>query len=338
MGSQIQVIVGGILLVTAFLFGRHINNQPLLPNGETAVANKDSNDLKLQLAEDSAPGNSDQKAGVSNRSLQRSLRDRILGQRKQQSKAETPSEENTAANTQKPEANTELPASSPFQLANHDIVIPDFSHLENLASKLPTPNIQTKAEPKTEPNRRSFQAIGSFVLPNSQNTHRQNTQRPPNDGIVVGPVGDNNNPRMSLPERDVNSPQDRIARLPTRDIWNQDEGANSKQDNLNSFGQSPVRKSIVRRPKLAKRPGDDLVPVRNRQNKLTTEVEEFVKYKTVFGDTLHGLSSRFFGKPDYYLDIYLANKSLLKNQSTVPVNTTIRIPIMTTLVDSPTTK
>lgn len=73
-----------------------------------------------------------------------------------------------------------------------------------------------------------------------------------------------------------------------------------------------------------------LVPVQQKQSQLTLQNREFVEYTTVFGDTLHSLSTKFFGSPEFYLDIYLANRQLLRNPSDVPVNTTIRIPIMRT--------
>ena len=95
-----------------------------------------------------------------------------------------------------------------------------------------------------------------------------------------------------------------------------------------------VRNSFIAKKKTIT---GNLVPVRHRESRITTESQKFVDYTTVFGDTLHGLSIRFFGKPDFYLDIYLANKELFKNPSTVPVNTQIKIPVMAKLVNTKAT-
>jgi hypothetical protein len=75
-----------------------------------------------------------------------------------------------------------------------------------------------------------------------------------------------------------------------------------------------------------------LVPVDLRQNKLAVQANGSVPYTTVFGDTLHSISKQFFGKTDYYLDIYLANKQLFKNPAQVPVNATIQIPLVAEVV------
>ena len=68
------------------------------------------------------------------------------------------------------------------------------------------------------------------------------------------------------------------------------------------------------------------VQVRQRSLDLFTD-SKFIDYETQPGDTLHGLSQKFFGKPDYYLDIYLANQTTLDNPSTVPGGITLRIPV-----------
>jgi nucleoid-associated protein YgaU len=71
-----------------------------------------------------------------------------------------------------------------------------------------------------------------------------------------------------------------------------------------------------------------MVPVRERVGRWDPEPKDYVNYTTVFGDTLHSLSTKFFGTPDRYLDIYLANRQLIESPSEVPVNTEIRIPVM----------
>ena len=52
----------------------------------------------------------------------------------------------------------------------------------------------------------------------------------------------------------------------------------------------------------------------------------FSEYKTQSEDTLQNISQRFYGSPDYYFDLYLANRDLLSNPATVPAGLTIKIP------------
>lgn len=53
----------------------------------------------------------------------------------------------------------------------------------------------------------------------------------------------------------------------------------------------------------------------------------FEVYQTRQGDSLQAISSRFYGTPDFYLDIYLTNRKQLRNPSDVPAGITLRIPI-----------
>jgi len=53
----------------------------------------------------------------------------------------------------------------------------------------------------------------------------------------------------------------------------------------------------------------------------------FSDYQTRAGDTLQTISTRFYGRPDFYLDIYLANRDQLRNPGSVPAGVTLRIPV-----------
>ena len=71
-----------------------------------------------------------------------------------------------------------------------------------------------------------------------------------------------------------------------------------------------------------------------QSNTSTSELVEAAKvtygsyseYKTQPTDTLQNISQRFYGSPDYYFDLYLANRDLLSNPATVPAGLTIKVP------------
>ncbi len=63
----------------------------------------------------------------------------------------------------------------------------------------------------------------------------------------------------------------------------------------------------------------------DRQIKLGTN--KFDDYVTQTGDTLPQLSTKYYGKPDYHLDIYLANLGQLRSPAEVPVGITLKIPV-----------
>lgn len=52
----------------------------------------------------------------------------------------------------------------------------------------------------------------------------------------------------------------------------------------------------------------------------------FREYETQPGDTLQTISIKFYGTADYYFDLYLANRALLRNPASVPEGKIIKIP------------
>ncbi len=63
----------------------------------------------------------------------------------------------------------------------------------------------------------------------------------------------------------------------------------------------------------------------------STQVEigtsRFAEHWTQPGDSLQSLSTRFYGRPDFYLDIYLANQNQLRNPASLPAGIVLKIPI-----------
>ena len=71
----------------------------------------------------------------------------------------------------------------------------------------------------------------------------------------------------------------------------------------------------------------ELTRIRNRQQtNIPLQTDRFSLHTTQASDTLQSLSTKYYGKPDYYLDIYLANQQTLRNPAVIPAGIQLRIP------------
>lgn len=71
-----------------------------------------------------------------------------------------------------------------------------------------------------------------------------------------------------------------------------------------------------------------MIEVRSRQTHgLRLETNRFIRHRSKPGETLQQVSRQYYGKPDFYLDIYLANQDVLKNPGRIPTSTSLRIPV-----------
>ena len=68
------------------------------------------------------------------------------------------------------------------------------------------------------------------------------------------------------------------------------------------------------------------IRTRQQQSKIDLQTDRFSLHTTRAGDTLQSLSTEYYGKPDFYLDIYLANQRTLQNPAVIPAGIQIRIP------------
>lgn len=290
MGSYTQVIVGGMLLVVAYFFGRYINNQEFWSKGLAAGT---SLQQTVKLQSESAPVEAEVHAAAVHdpNSLQRSLRERILGERARRESGVGVDEPDPRQTVESAiQARTPDVASS-----SEEIVEPDFSMLETQLAqpeetRLPKPDIQLPpAKPLIAKHR---------PAPDVRNTVRGTVDRLPPRKAKFS-IEYRQKPKLASP---ATPPEQKMA----------------------------TRRGVIEFPKVSGR----LVPVSRARDREMQPLQpvNYVSYTTVFGDTLHGLSSRFFGTPEYYLEIYLANRQILENPSQVPVNTTIRIPVVAEMV------
>lgn len=71
----------------------------------------------------------------------------------------------------------------------------------------------------------------------------------------------------------------------------------------------------------------ELTRIQSRQQtNIPLQTDRFSQHMTQTGDTLQSLSMEYYGKPDFYLDIYLANQQLLRNPALIPAGIQLRIP------------
>ena len=78
---------------------------------------------------------------------------------------------------------------------------------------------------------------------------------------------------------------------------------------------------------LTQRARSELVAVHKRSDQVKPAATHFLDHIAKEGDTLQSLSDQYYGRPDFYLDIYLANQNMLRNPSALPPGATIKIPV-----------
>lgn len=66
---------------------------------------------------------------------------------------------------------------------------------------------------------------------------------------------------------------------------------------------------------------------REASQKIGLETTKFAEHVVMQGETLQSISTRYLGKPDYYLDIYLANRQRLANPVQVPPGMVLKVPL-----------
>ncbi len=72
----------------------------------------------------------------------------------------------------------------------------------------------------------------------------------------------------------------------------------------------------------------ELVALRtDATSKISLESTKFVNHVVESGESLQSISTRYFGNPDYYLDIYIANRNKLRNPNEIQIGATLRVPI-----------
>jgi nucleoid-associated protein YgaU len=121
-------------------------------------------------------------------------------------------------------------------------------------------------------------------------------------------------PTTANSEFDTNRTGDSEARSPST------PGANNSQSSERVRAKLPFRLTEESRSELARLRS-------SADSKIALQTTKFVDHVVQSGETLQSISTRYFGKPDYYLDIYLANRNKLRNPAVVPAGITVKVPM-----------
>ncbi|MCH2180362.1 MAG: LysM peptidoglycan-binding domain-containing protein [Mariniblastus sp.] len=309
--NKFKYITLGILLVGTTLLLNHLLqlDWPLQEDRGSEIVQNDTRNASLI---------DDQPEDLIDGGQAPSLRDRILGRRETEmgnsANPETPSDQNGASPFQLPNGSPSL-AQAPKDRSHNEspagptpvdkdtideIVVPDFSHLETtildtdgqsfVAQTDPPRLIKIPDPPELDRN----WARDNAETASPANAFADRLQLPPSHNIT---------PRQLAPSRAGSNPPGRNNR--TRSF--------SRKTGI-PFG-------------LNQKAHSELAAVHHRSEQVKPATTNFLDHKTEPGDSLQSLSDQYYGRPDFYLDIYLANQDKLVNPSTLPPGMTIKIPI-----------
>ncbi|MFT5303249.1 MAG: hypothetical protein ACI87E_002601 [Mariniblastus sp.] len=142
----------------------------------------------------------------------------------------------------------------------------------------------------------------------------------PANRIALAKIGET---AASAPATNIQSEAERQDSGLTHSVWNSipaTENSELGQDNSRARTRLPFALNDQGRRQL--------VAIRARTTRqLESKTTQFVEHVIEPDETLQSISTRYFGKPDHYLDIYLANQKQLKTPIDTPDGVAIRIPI-----------
>ena len=300
------IIIGTLLIGATVLFNGllHINWPDQEDRGANIVQN-DTRDSSTDLETEEA--NADSQLP--------SLRDRILGKRKTDqpgsNSPQVPTIENGQSPFQLPSGDQQLVKSqtdenrqdSPTPTENpapiDEIVKPDFSHLETAILETDSESFVAQTTPPRllkipdPPARDPTWPMGETGNTPESNAIANKLQLPPSHAITPVQPPSSRMDRATPTTRNTR-PFSRATGIP--------------------FGLNQQARS-------------ELVGVHNRSDQVKPATTNFLDHKTKPGDSLQSLSDQYYGRPDFYLDIYIANQDKLINPATLPPGMTIKIPI-----------
>ena len=97
---------------------------------------------------------------------------------------------------------------------------------------------------------------------------------------------------------------------------------------LPEIEQQPIRRAAKPPFALTNEAKVKLVRLRTEAlKKIPLETTKFAEHIVMPGETLQSISTRYLSKPDFYLDIYLANRDRLRNPVEIPQGIVLRVPL-----------
>ena len=345
MGSSQQIIVGILLLVSAFVVGRYVHNKPI-SLGETELlasrlqeSNAKFNDASPEvpdsvfLQKSKSPFATGEKTAKSKDSLQKSLRERILGSRRVTPNSGFETSETFQTIPQsvfKPETDfdaarlrtSSLPQRETIKPVNA-VVEPDFSHLESLAESLPQPEFNTPYDDSVD---REIEAVMMEPEISHSSQYSQTALNPPRSDLSTY---DRRSRRTEwIPSETLRpEPAESISIRTPRRYMPEPTAPTAPAVSPATQGQQtwPIRRSADLQPKL--KANAQLSKVLSRDQHLPAEAKDYLSYTCKRNDTLHSISKKYYGVSNYYLDIYIHNRDVMKNPADIYAGQELKIPV-----------
>ena len=322
MGSATQIGVGVLILGAAFLFGHYVHQKSL---NESAEAQAPEDDIEWQ---------SQQQIEELRRRI--NLTDTVAPPEQSKSESEEPPQSKRVPKSSMPIAGMNR---SPVVRKNTS----DDLSLPTEAGRAVAPDVPAELPPilsETNPlNRDGSSTAESILQPDfsmlaedrqpafverseAASTGREFTSEHP-DNASVSIVGESHDGGASpsqiknhFAERPQMAEPPKMAERPKSDAQTK-PGRNLAHASMEPFATTGQLTSDQR---------SNLQPIGNSKT-VTVDAPKYLKYQTRLNDTLQDISIRYFGKPDYYLDIYIANRAKLESPVKVPSNIELRIPV-----------
>ena len=114
-----------------------------------------------------------------------------------------------------------------------------------------------------------------------------------------------------------------------KSVINQDDSVYYPELAQRQQQQQPPQQRVNRLPlRLNSNAESKLTRLRNNTiQKISLNTTQFSEHVVERGDSLQSIATRYFGKPDYYLDIYLANRDRLRFPGDLREGMSLKIPI-----------
>lgn len=293
MNSVQQTILGLVLVGIAFIFGSYLHR-----DSDTQVADNQVNGSEnLQWQDPSAE------------------------------------QKNTLPNSNS--ANQAMPSLNPEQSSMPNLVeanlVPDLGVEPQAAKKEATP--LNRSLEVVEPDFSQFainESNSSAGAKRSIETSAPQVQQPNFESHFPQPImGTVENIRPKMPERDQSfgsqNPPTGVAVTETRLKLNAAENPSSVLETNDGTVQPQMIQNNHYRGVQTTTVVTSIRP--RNSSPVMKNTQEYRDHETVAGETLQNLAVKYFGDPAYYLDIYVANKDVLRSPSELPSGITLRIPV-----------
>lgn len=321
MNRQVaQILIGATALTGAFFFGsvmqrRHgdlektSSNQPMLEHedlvwhsgpengsaqGSSSAANSPPSNSQLAIAESTAGRPTSPLTGTD------------------ESNARFPASGNERS------AEGQLDPQTSQTVLERKVVQPDFSRWSNPSNaagtdgERPSPMLPLTAPPPL---------LGNPAQPAGEITNRTAGPSDPLDPIVAGTKLPAAEPPASDP---WTAPLSSVLLKPPTTSPIPAEGVKPDSEFAGKVPQPATAPAPAAPTRLAT---SELVPVNpSNLRKADVDTDSFRIHVTRPGDTLQALALKYYGKADYYLDIYLANQDQLESPIQLPVGKPLKIP------------